>query len=152
MKRDVGAIEIDVRPDQLEDLVLRRAPVAAVEQDGEDRFGLPRAGFLASPASDGVAVQLGPQGTQREHVEAWWGRRGIGERLAQRRPAGLDICALGAQNGQRRCLHLVPLRKLEARPEIRRGEGQRLALRWREGEATSLGAEDRRPVPLAAVR
>ena len=52
----VRAVEVDVRPDDLEDLVLGCATVAAIEEECEDRLSLARAGLLAAPTQDRVAV------------------------------------------------------------------------------------------------
>ena len=67
---EVGTLQVHVRPDQLDELVLGGAALAAVEEEGEDRLRLARAGLLAAPAPHRLAVALDAQRTEREDVQA----------------------------------------------------------------------------------
>ena len=86
MKGDIGAIEVDIRPDELENLVLDDATFSAIEQEGEDRFRLARSGLLTAPASNRLPVELRPKLSQREDMQSARRRRGVGERFTQGGP------------------------------------------------------------------
>ena len=72
MEGEVGAVEVDVRPDQLDRFVLRHAALAAVEQEGEERLRLAGAGLLAAPLADELPVAFRAQRAERVYMEAGW--------------------------------------------------------------------------------
>ena len=68
MERQVGTLEVHIGPDQLDELVLGDAALAAVE--GEDGLRLPGAGLLTTPAAYQLAVSLHPERAHGEDVQA----------------------------------------------------------------------------------
>ena len=73
MEGQVGLRDVDVRPDQLQDLVLVDSMVASVEQEAEDRLRLARPGLVAAPPGDRLACALDAH--RPEHVDEQ--RRGL---------------------------------------------------------------------------
>ena len=74
MEGEVGAVEVDVRPDQLDRLVLRDAALAAVEEEREQRLRLAGARLLAAPLADELAIAFRAQRAEGEHVQPASGR------------------------------------------------------------------------------
>ena len=129
MERLVRLVDWQVRPDQLADLVFGQPSAAPIEQEREQCLGLVRAGFVATPALDSLAVALHNQRAKRVHRKAV---RRLGTLFAWRNFAHRgDACRL--RRLRRQQLLLDPQLALEAAalkagafPKIGRKEAQSL--------------------------
>jgi hypothetical protein len=69
VERQVGPLQRDVRPDQLDDLVLVGSSLAAIEQEGEDRFRLACPCLRAAPVPNEHTASFDTQAAKRVDVE-----------------------------------------------------------------------------------
>ena len=151
VEREVGAFEVGVGPDQLEDLVLGHAALAAVEQEREQGLGLPAAGLVAAPALDRPALALDAQRAEGEHGQAGRSRPVEDHRGVERRCLLLDVGPVLGQPRERVQLCLL----LAAGAQRGADEGGRLAderLVRRPERASGVGRSHAQLADAAVVR
>jgi hypothetical protein len=74
MEGQIGALQVDIGPDQLDDLVLGHAPLAAVVEEGEECLRLAGAGLGPAPLAYCLHPPFGAERPQRKEVQPLPGR------------------------------------------------------------------------------